>query len=266
MRVAIIIPAAGASSRFNSDAFDTPRSKLDEDLGGKPVLQRTVELFNTRDDVGTVIVAGPHDDPRFQEFQLRHGDKLSLFGVTLCRGGKSHRYETVLAALAHVSPDHTHVAVHDAARPATPPELIDRVFDAAAHHPAVIPAVPVDETLKRVGGPIDTSGQHDPIAAILGATNSGPALRAVEQTLPRSDLVLVQTPQIFTLELLQRAYAQPDLDSTDDAALVERLGEPVVVVEGDRRNIKITRPADVRLVRAILGLKPPDSRPTHKRF
>ncbi|KAA0213758.1 MAG: hypothetical protein EDM82_12010 [Cyanobacteria bacterium CYA] len=144
--------------------------------------------------------------------------------------------------------------------------MIDRVFDAAAHHPAVIPAVPVDETLKRVGGSIDTSGQHDPIAAILGATSTGPALRPVEQTLPRADLVLVQTPQVFALDLLRRAYTQPDLDSTDDAALVERLGERVVVVDGDRRNIKITRPADVRLVRAILGLRPPDSRPTHKRF
>ncbi|MCE7968931.1 MAG: 2-C-methyl-D-erythritol 4-phosphate cytidylyltransferase [Leptolyngbya sp. PLA3] len=266
MRVAVIIPAAGSSSRFNPDAREAPRSKLDEDLGGKPVLQRTVELFNTRDDVGTIIVAGPHDDARFQEFQLRHGDKLSLFGITLCRGGKTHRYQTVQAALALVGTDHTHVAVHDAARPATPPELIDRVFDAAAHHPAVIPAVPVDETLKRVGGSIDTSGQHDPIAAILGATSTGPALRPVEQTLPRADLVLVQTPQVFALDLLRRAYTQPDLDSTDDAALVERLGERVVVVDGDRRNIKITRPADVRLVRAILGLRPPDSRPTHKRF
>lgn len=266
MRVAVIIPAAGCSARFNAGMLDDSRSKLDEDLGGKPVLQRTVELFNTRDEVGAIIVAGPHDSARFEAFKLRHGDKLALFGVILCQGGPTHRYETVKAALEHIPDGHTHIAVHDAARPATPPDLIDRLFDAASRHSAVIPAVEVEETLKRVGDPIDASEDQDPIAAILGAQKSGPGLRPVSRTVDRSGLVLVQTPQIFEANLLGRAYEQPDLDSTDDAALVERLGERVLVVEGDRRNIKITRPSDVRLARSILGLRPPDSRPAHKRF
>lgn len=266
MRVAVIIPAAGSSARFNAGALDQTRSKLDEDLGGKPVLQRTVELFHTREDVGTIIVAGPHDTTRFEAFRLRHGDKLALFGVVLCRGGARHRFETVKAALEHVPDGHTHIAVHDAARPATPVELIDRVFDAASRHPAVIPAVEVDETLKRVGDPIDAAEDQDPIAAILGAGGSGAPLRPIRQTVDRSGLVLVQTPQVFEADLLRRAYEQPDLESTDDAALVERLGVRVLAVEGDRRNIKITRPADVRLARSILGLRPPESRPTHKRF
>lgn len=266
MRIAIIIPAAGFSARFNADSPDNDRSKLDEDLGGKPVLQRTVELFNTRDDVGDVIVAGPHDPARFAEFKLRHGDKLSLFGVVLCQGGATHRYETVAAALQHVNASHTHIAVHDAARPATPPELIDRLFDAAARHPAVVPGVRIDETVKRVGPAIDASEDQDPIAAILGAQKSGPGFLPVVETVDRANLVLVQTPQVFEADLLRRAYAQSDLTSTDDAGLVERLGERVLVVPGDPRNVKITNPGDVRLVRSILGLRPPESRPTHKRF
>jgi len=78
--------------------------------------------------------------------------------------------------------------------------------------------------------------------------------------------VLAQTPQVFERDLFERAYAQPDLTSTDDAQLVERLGERVVVVEGDPRNIKITRPADISLARSIMGLKGPVEREAHKRF
>ncbi len=264
MRVAVIIPAAGASARFRSD--DPTRSKLDEDLGGKPVLQRTVELFNTRDDVGSIIVAAPASDEAFAAFSLRHSDKLSLFGVQICRGGAKHRYESVARALALVSDDHTHVAIHDAARPAASETLIDRVFDAAVRHPAVIPGIPLDDTLKRAGDPITESPDADPIAAILGASTGHQHLRPVLETCDRTGLVAVQTPQVFELALLRRAYAQKDLTSTDDASLVEKLGQRVLVVAGERRNIKITRPEDVHIIRSILGLRGPDTRATHKRF
>jgi 2-C-methyl-D-erythritol 4-phosphate cytidylyltransferase len=77
----------------------------------------------------------------------------------------------------------------------------------------------------------------------------------------------IQTPQIFTADVMRRAYAQPDLaGATDDAMLVERLGENVLVVEGDPRNIKVTTTADLAIVRAILGHRAPDERPAHKRF
>src|SRR5215471_1099273 len=115
MRIAVIIPAAGASSRYL--ATGGLRSKLDEDLGGKPVLQRTVELFTKHDDVGQIVVAGPADDASFEEFRQRHGDRLGLHGAKLVKGGVTHRYETVKAALAEVADDCTHIAVHDAARP-----------------------------------------------------------------------------------------------------------------------------------------------------
>jgi 2-C-methyl-D-erythritol 4-phosphate cytidylyltransferase len=157
MNLAVIIPAAGFSTRYAEalkaeTATDLARSKLDEDLGGRPVLQRTVELFANHDAVQTIIVAGPNADAApeaWSEFKNRYADKLGLLGVKLCQGGRTHRYETVKAALALVPDDATHIAVHDAARPCTPPELLDRLFDASQKYPAVIPGVDVPDTLKR---------------------------------------------------------------------------------------------------------------------
>ncbi len=278
VNVAVIIPAAGSSRRFaeadaESGGIDLgPRSKLDEDLGGRPVLQRTVELFTKHPDVTLVIVAGPADEKAMAAFKDRHADKLAMLGAHLCAGGPAHRYQTVRNALSLVPADGsiTHVAVHDAARPCTSAALIDRVFQAAGDggHAAVIPAIDVPDTLKRVTATTVAASKPDPLAAILGA--GGGAARAtarlVEETIDRARLVAVQTPQVFALALLRRAYAQADLTSTDDAQLVERLGEPVVVVPGEPTNIKITRPADVPLARAILGVKPPAQRDVHKRF
>lgn len=258
-RIAVIIPAAGRSSRFGD------RDKLNEDLGGRPVLRRAVELFNTRDDVTHVIVAGPHDD--YDAFTLRHGDWLALLGVTVCKGGKTHRYETVNAALEHVPDAATHIAVHDAARPGASQQLIDRVFVAARNADAVVPATPISDTVKRVEQQADDLAEADPLDAILGsAGKADTTARRVVETLPRGDLVCVQTPQVFAADLLRRAYAQNDLDSTDDAQLVERLGEDVHTVEGDVLNVKITTPRDLELVRNILNMKPAKERAAHKRF
>lgn len=266
MKLAVIIPAAGASTRFSagSDA-EIKRSKLDEDLGGIPVLHRTVDLFVKRDDVHTVIVAGPYD--AYDAFMLRHADKLGLLGCKVCRGGKTHRWETVKAALEHVPEDCTHVAVHDAARPAAPVEMIDRVFAAAQKYGAVIPGVDVPDTLKRVAAKDGDDGDIDPLDRILGDFGrSKTPPRVVTETVSRDGLVCVQTPQVFTLALIKKAYAQKDLSSTDDAGLVEKLGEAVHVVDGDPRNIKITRPVDLHTVRLIMNLKGPAERPVHKRF
>jgi 2-C-methyl-D-erythritol 4-phosphate cytidylyltransferase len=265
MRTAVILPAAGQSTRFQNPTIGGFVSKLDADLGGKPVLQRTVELFHTRDEVHAIIVAGPADPDAFREFKLRHADRLSLFGATLCQGGEHHRSETVRAALIHVPMDCTHIAVHDAARPCTPIDLIDRVFDAARKHPAVVPAIPVDDTVKRVGEPIEDDTEIDPIAAILGEGAKPPALRPIRETLDRTGLMLIQTPQVFDADLFRRAYAT-DAIGTDDASIIEALGETVLVIDGDRRNIKITRPDDVSVVCAFLGLNGSGARPTHKRF
>lgn len=272
MRLAVIIPAAGSSRRYIESAKSATgsaldRQKIDEDLGGRPLLHRTVELFNKLEEVSTIIVAGPADGAAYDAFKLRHADKLSILGVQLCRGGKDHRYETVALALKLVPDECTHIAVHDAARPATPPDLIQRVLDAArAGHGAVVPGLDVPDTLKRVSAEAIVSTEADPLAAILGASAPKAEARRVEQTIDRARLVAAQTPQVFEKGLLQRAYAQKDLTSTDDAQLVERLGEPVMVVEGDPTNIKVTRARDLTLVRAILGHRPPTDKPAHLRF
>jgi len=264
MKLAVIIPAAGASSRYASAGG--VRSKVDEDLGGRPVLHRTVELFNSRDETSVVIVAGPCH--QWQDFIDRHGDKLGLLGVKVCKGGESHRYETVRNAIALVPDAASHVAIHDAARPCASPELIERVLRAAERHPAVVPGLPVADTIKRVAPDPITDDAPDPLAAILGvdASKRGPALRAVEATLDRTHLVAAQTPQVFAADLVRRAYAQTNLDSTDDAQLVERLGQRVVVVPGEARNLKLTVPSDLALARAVLGLRGPESRPAHLKF
>src|SRR6185369_11528648 len=118
MNIAVIIPAAGSSRRFIESAkqggVEIDRQKIDEDLGGRPLLHRTVELFNKLPEVGAVIVAGPADPAAYEEFKLRHADKLAILGVKLCQGGATHRYETVANALKIVPSEATHVAVHDA--------------------------------------------------------------------------------------------------------------------------------------------------------
>ena len=272
--MSVVIPAAGSSGRYNSsgggegaaDVLGAARSKLDEDLGGKSVLQRSVELFHTREEVVQVIVAGPFDAGAMEAFRLRHGDRLALLGAELVRGGEKERYETVAAALAHVREDATHVAIHDAARPAASQALIDRVLDAAARFDAVIPVVEVRDTLKRVReGTIDDGSEADPLARILGAGEARP-MREVEGTVDRAGLVGAQTPQVFARALLERAYAQGDLSSTDDASLVERLGERVVTVEGESRNMKLTRAEDLAILRAVMGVEAPKGRASHKKF
>ena len=142
MRVCVILPAAGSGTRFGSD-------KLAQDLGGRPVLLRTVELFTKRDEVTSIVVAAPPD--AVEEFRSRYGAQLSFHGAHIVEGGKAERWETVKLALAAVPADCTHVAIHDAARPAASPELLDRVFAAARIHDAVIPGLQVTSTLKRVG-------------------------------------------------------------------------------------------------------------------
>jgi len=278
MKLAVIIPAAGGSARFNFGS-DIPRSKLDEDLGGKPVIQRSIELFNKLDEVCAIIVAGPADPAAFEQFKARHGDRFELLGVTLCAGGKDHRYQTVREALKLVPADSTHIAVHDAARPCTPVELVERMIEAAQRYRAVVPGIEVLDTLKRAREMDRLKDDVDPLARILGDDGASASasrratIRVAAETVDRSSLFAVQTPQIFEAGLLRRAYEQQDLTSTDDAGVVERLLasehalEPrVVVVPGDSRNIKITHLADVSMARLILGFSSPREKPAHLRF
>jgi 2-C-methyl-D-erythritol 4-phosphate cytidylyltransferase len=266
MNVCVIIAAAGRSSRFGIG------DKLAQDLGGRAVLLRTVELFTKRDEVKSIVVAGPYEG--FEEFQTKFGPTLGFHGARLVRGGKTHRWETVKAVLDHteaIPVEATHIAIHDAARPGVNAETLDRVFEAARTLPAVIPVVPLSGTIKRIEPEaVDVRSTDDDVLAdmILGDAGKVAVIaRKVKRTVDRENLVEVQTPQVFEIGLLRRAYKQANLEgTTDDAEVIERLGEPVHAVEGDVRNIKITRAADLSLMRAILGVAPPSERPVHKRF
>jgi 2-C-methyl-D-erythritol 4-phosphate cytidylyltransferase len=234
--VAVILPAAGKSSRFGGQE-KKPFAALD----GRPVWQRSAELFWTRDDVSRVyLVISPGDR---EEFRRRFTHLVAFANAEVVDGG-AERFESVANALAKVPETVEFVAVHDAVRPLAPAALVDAVFAAALAHGAAIPAVPVSDTLKRVD----------------------PASNRVTETIPRGGLWQAQTPQVFRRDWLADAYARrASLGAaiTDDAQLVEAAGHPVVVVPGSPVNFKITTKDDLELADAIVKarLAKPVARP-----
>jgi len=234
---AVILPAAGGSSRFR-DKEKKPFATLD----GRAVWLRSAELFVTRPDViQTIIVIAPADQ---EMFRRRYGANLAFMNVQIASGG-TERFESVANALALVKPEADFVAVHDAVRPCLTAALIDKVFARAAQTGAALLGVPVTDTVKQVGA------QHQ-----------------VTATLPRQGLWLAQTPQVFRRDWLAEAYANRaklGKEITDDAQLVEAAGHPVTAVEGSAQNIKITTKGDLILAEAILKAqpKPKPSGPIH---
>ena len=221
--VAVIVTAAGAGKRFGGDV-KKPFTQLD----GRPVFIRAIELFVNRDDVcQTILTVAPED---YDVVKEKFAANLMFMGIKLVKGG-AERYLSVQAALEAVDADAKYVCIHDAVRPCVLDSWIDAVFDAARKSAAAILAAPLTGTLKRV------SGAH-----------------FIDQTVPRAGIYEAQTPQVFSREVLTRAYAAlREGDSpTDDAQLVERTGHPVAVVETDRRNLKITTAGDLALAGAIL--------------
>ena len=255
MNITAIIPAAGTSTRF---APGTAKNKLTQDIDGRPVFMRALEKLSNRPEVNQTILAVNPDS--FDTFKLRYGDALGLRGVVCVPGGKIDRWETISNALEHVTDDATHVAIHDGARPCLSDDLITRLFDAAKLFDAVIPGISISATLKRVSEEQESAVEDDPIAsAILGDSSTTPGssinkARQVVETIDRTNVLAIQTPQVFEVNLLKRAYSQDDLTSTDDAMLIERLGEPVRVIDGDQLNLKITTEVDFNLARKIVGM------------
>ncbi len=260
MKTSVIIPAAGSSTRYGN------RDKLAEDLGGRPLLLRTVEFFTKREEVQDIVVAAPKHS--FEEFQERFGPALSFHGVNIVMGGGT-RCDSVANALNSIDDTVDRIAVHDAARPALFNELFDHLLLVSKEYSAIAPALPLKGTVKRTCSQPETVGDEDAIAdAILG---SGSQVKVnafkVKETVDRTSLWELQTPQIFTHSLLLEAYKQSDLNEcTDDAQVVEKLGESVYLIEGDSRNIKVTTPSDYKLIRSILGVRGESERPAHKRF
>jgi len=225
--VAVILPAAGASRRFHDKNYKKPFAPL----GGKAVWLHSAEKFLARADVKQLIIVVGDEDR--EEFNRKFGANLAIMDLEVCCGGKE-RADSIQNALAMVREDIELVAVHDAARPCLAEKWLDAVFEAAARDGAAILAEPVSATLKRV----DNKKQ-------------------IEATIDRQQLWAAQTPQVFRRELLIKAYAaRAGKPVTDDASLVEQLGEPVTVVAGSPLNIKITTRDDLRLAEQILKVLP----------
>jgi 2-C-methyl-D-erythritol 4-phosphate cytidylyltransferase len=225
---AVILPAAGSSSRFK-DKEKKPFATLD----GRAVWLRSAELFITRSDVCQCLIVIARGDQEL--FRRRYGANLAFMNVQIADGG-AERFESVANALALVKPEADFVAIHDAVRPCLTAPLIDAVFARAEQTGAALLAVSVHDTIKQVD-----------------------AQRRVQATVPRKGLWLAQTPQVFRREWLTAAYAargKLGKDVTDDAQLVEAAGHPVEVVEGSASNIKITTKADLHLADAILKAQP----------
>jgi 2-C-methyl-D-erythritol 4-phosphate cytidylyltransferase len=236
-QVAVILPAAGQSSRFR-DKEKKPFANLD----GRAVWLRSVELFVTRPDVVQCILVIARSDQ--ETFRRRNAAHMAFMNVQIADGG-AERFESVANALKLVKPEAELVAIHDAVRPCLTAGLIDAVFARAAETGAALLAVPVTDTLKQV------NPQHQ-----------------VQSTMPRQGLWLAQTPQVFRRDWLEAAYAnrgKPGKDVTDDAQLVEAAGHKVHVVESNATNIKITTKADLILAEAVLKAqpKPKPSGPIH---
>ncbi len=264
MQLSVIIPAAGGSTRFGD------RDKLREELGGRPLLVRTIEVFAANEFVDQIIVAGPPDE--MQVFRDRFGPALSFHGAQLVEGGRESRWQSVQSALALVKDDATHIGVHDAARPGVTQELLGRILEASNYVDAVIPVININATVKRVGQVEDVGASEDEFEAladsILGdAADSSVKASPVLETVDRTGLVLAQTPQVFKAELLRRAYAEGHAENTtDDAQAVSLAGGEVYTVPGEHRNLKVTTRDDVKLIKSLMGLRDEPQRPTHKRF
>ncbi len=206
-----IIPAAGQGRRMGGAI---PKQYLL--LGERPLLWHALNCFEQSPLVhGMVLAVRPQDMERCRQVVAAFRKVRDLVE------GGSERWESVRAALRATRPADELVLVHDAVRPFVSQELIRRVVEAAALHRAAIPALPVRETIKVVGD------------------------GAVVETPERSRLWAAQTPQGFARELLLAACAGMGAGATDEAVLVERLGHPVWVVEGDSSNLKITAPEDL---------------------
>jgi len=261
LTVGVIIPAAGNSERFGK------KDKLAEDFGGRPLLLRTVEFFTKREEVREIIVVGP--PATLSEFTAKFGPALSFHGVTIVAGSTHNRWESVKCAIHLISDNVDRIAIHDAARPALSNPLFDRLLLASSTFHAVAAAMPITGTVKRVESNSTMIGNEDAIAdSILGeSTQATVSAHPVQETICRDRLWELQTPQIFEPSLLRRAYEQENLAGvTDDAEVIEKLGEPIHLIEGDSRNIKVTTPDDLVNVKSMLGIKGERVRPVHKRF
>ena len=227
----IIIVAGGKGLRMGSDI---PKQFLP--IGGKPVLMRTLERFREYSDDIQIILVLPEAQ---QEYWHQLCDEYHFdVEYTLANGGQT-RFHSVQNGLAKVPDDAQGVVgVHDGVRPFPSIEVIKNCYETARTAKAVIPVIPVVETVRQL---IDSDSQ-------LSILNS-----QLSKTVPRDQYRLVQTPQTFDIQLLKSANRQPYNDGfTDDASIVEAFGHKITLVEGNRENIKITTPYDLKIAEVLI--------------
>lgn len=224
---AVILPAAGRSSRFHDQYYKKPFAPLEN----RAVWLHSAERFLNRNDVKQVLLVISAEDQ--EAFYSKFGANVAILGVEVVLGG-AERSDSVANAIAQVRSEVDFIAIHDAARPCIAEEWIDRVFDAAERTGAAMLGIPLAGTIKRVG-----------------------ADHLVKETVSRENLWEAQTPQVFRRQLLIDAYARRGREpATDDAQLVERLGQPVTMVQGSPINLKITTKEDLRLAAHALKALP----------
>ena len=218
----IIIVAGGKGLRMGSDI---PKQFLP--IGGKPVLMRTLERFREYSPTLQIILVLPKAQQEYwKELCQKHNFTVAY---QLADGGET-RFHSVQHGLALIPDDAEGVVgVHDGVRPFPSIDVIRRCYETAREKKAVIPVIPVVETVRHLKG--ETS-----------------------ETVPRNDYRLVQTPQCFDIQLLKAANRQPYNDGfTDDASVVEAYGFDITLVEGNRENIKITTPYDLKIAEVLIG-------------
>ena len=225
--VALLVPAAGLGTRMGG-------RKTFLHLGGRPLLFHTLDRFAPfrRRLCQTIIIL--HPDDMDAACDAWGATLLGAYGVTDIVPGGARRQDSVRAGLACVGVEAELVAIHDAVRPFVATRAIAAAFEAAEAVGAAIVAAPMKPTVKRV------------------------ADGRIVDTIDRGDLWGAQTPQVFRRRLILKAFdaAERDgVDATDDAQLVERLGQPVAIVPGSDLNLKVTTPEDLKLAEAILAAK-----------
>lgn len=219
-----IIAAAGSGKRLGGDI---PKQFLE--LKGTLILERTVSVFEKNSHIDEIILVVPEDYIAFCRQHFSQNDRFMKIKKVL--GGGQERQDSVYAALKELDESVDYILIHDGARPFVSSEIIDRVVGETILTGAVVTATPVKDTIK--------------------AAHEG----VFTETLDRSSLFAVQTPQGFEKKLLLKAYAKAYAEGfygTDDAVLVEQTGYPVHVSEGDYRNIKITTREDLLFGEALL--------------
>lgn len=215
-----VIVAAGSASRMGGI------DKVMADLGGEPMIVRTVRAFQNCEAIASIVIVTREDLIRPISDLCRDMKKVAA----VVAGGKS-RQESVHLGLNALPKGTKLAAVHDGARPLVSWQVIDRVVRAANTYGAAAPAIPVKDTIKVVEG------------------------RLVKETPDRSSLMAVQTPQVFDFDLLRGALRKAEEDGaqvTDDCSAVERTGMRIKIVEGDERNLKVTTPMDLKIAELLL--------------